>query len=76
MWGRLTGIQPEVGTIIGTNCYREPMVVVSVEPDGCTVRTATVADVQHITAPRSVMEFHMAPRRSSVFGLVRKFNLQ
>jgi len=75
MVGRLTGVQPEVGTIVGTNCYREPMVVVAVDDAGCTLRTAHVGDIPVLTEPRSVMEFKLIPRRSSVFGLIRKLSV-
>lgn len=73
---RLNGIQPEVGTIIGGNRYRAPMVVIAVDETGCWLRTASPIDVPALTVPRSLMEFKLIPRRHSVFGLIRKLSVR
>lgn len=62
--GRLNGIYPEPGTVLGPDLEGQWFAVSDVDARGCTVRYATVDDIEDARAlgePRSVAESRGLP---------------
>lgn len=72
MVGKLNGISPSEGTVLGRG-NGEFLTVLGATPTGVTVRYATVQDFHAASKrePQSLLEHSLLPVRPSVFGPIR-----